>query len=116
TDQVLGFRRYIETAEARTLRFEEGQDIFSAYLPWAIVFDLADRWQKVCAELAADDRIPDTPHWYSGPAFYSTFSSDSASFGESLSTSVTSASTETSGSSGGGSSGGGGGGGGGGSW
>ena len=116
TDQVLGFRRYIETAEARTLRFEEGQDIFSAYLPWAIVFDLADRWQKVCAELAAEGRIPDTPLWYSGPAFYSTFSSENASFGQSLSASVTSASADTSGSSGGGSSGGGGGGGGGGSW
>lgn len=116
TDQVLGFRRYIETAEARTLRFEEGQDIFSAFLPWAIVFDLAERWQKVCAELAAEGRIPDTPHWYSGPAFYSTFSSPGATFGESLSASVTSASADTSGSSGGGFSGGGGGGGGGGSW
>jgi uncharacterized membrane protein YgcG len=116
TDQVQGFRRYIETAEARTLRFEEGQDIFSAYLPWAIVFNLADRWQKVCAELAAEGRIPDTPHWYAGPAFYSTFGSDGASFGESLSVSVTSASADSSGSGGGGSSGGGGGGGGGGSW
>ena len=46
TDQVQGFRRYIETAEARTLRFEEGQDIFSAYLPWAIVFGEAERWAK----------------------------------------------------------------------
>lgn len=116
TDQVQGFRRYIETAEARTLRFEEGQDIFSAYLPWAIVFDLADRWQKVCAELAAEGRIPDTPIWYAGPAFYSTFTSAGASFGQSLSASVTSASADTSGSSGGGFSGGGGGGGGGGSW
>lgn len=116
TDQVLGFRRYIETAEARTLRFEEGQDIFSAFLPWAIVFDLAERWQKVCAELAAEGRIPDSPAWYSGPAFYSTFGADGASFGESLSVSVTSASADTSGSGGGGSSGGGGGGGGGGSW
>jgi len=113
TDQTLGFRGYIETAEARTLRFEEGQDIFSAFLPWAIVFDLAELWQKVCAELAAEGRIPDTPHWYSGPAFYSTFGSHGASFGQSLSTSVTSASADSSGSGGGGSSGGGGGGGGG---
>lgn len=115
TDQVAGFRRYIETAEARTLRFEEGQDIFSAFLPWAIIFGLAERWQQVCAELAAQGRIPDSPDWYSGPAFYSTFSSGE-SFGETLSASVTSASADTSGSGGGGSSGGGGGGGGGGSW
>ncbi|HHU11526.1 MAG TPA: DUF2207 domain-containing protein [Intrasporangiaceae bacterium] len=113
-DQVEGFRRYIETAEARTLKFEEGQDIFSAFLPWAIIFGLAERWQKVCAELAAQGRIPESPAWYTGPAFYSTFSSGS-SFGESLSTSVSS-SAATSGSGGSGSSGGGGGGGGGGSW
>ncbi|MDO5504433.1 MAG: DUF2207 domain-containing protein [Actinomycetia bacterium] len=118
-DQVQGFKRYIETAEARTLRFEEGQDIFSAYLPWAIVFGLADRWQKVCAELAAAGRIPDEPAWYVGPAFYSTFSGSSASsFGESFASSVTtaSASASSSGSGGSGFSGGGGGGGGGGSW
>ncbi len=58
-------------------------------------------------------RIPDSPVWYSGPAFYSSFDSGS-SFGDSLSTSVSS--STSSGSSGGGSSGGGGGGGGGGSW
>ena len=114
TDQVVGFRRYIETAEAGQLRFEEGQDIFSAYLPWAIMFDLADRWQAVCAELAAAGRIPAAPIWYSGPAFYDTYSAGS-SFGDSLNTSTTSNSS-SSGSSGGGSSGGGGGGGGGGSW
>lgn len=100
--------------EAGQLRFEEGQDIFSAYLPWAIMFDLADRWQAVCAELAAAGRIPAAPIWYSGPAFYDTYSAGS-SFGDSLNTSTTSNSS-SSGSSGGGSSGGGGGGGGGGSW
>lgn len=117
TDQVVGFRRYLETAEAGSLRFEEGQDIFSAYLPWAIVFGVADRWQRVCAELAAQGRIPDSPNWYVGPAFYSSFDSGS-SFGDSLSSSVTSSSGSAggSGAGGGGMAGGGGGGGGGGSW
>ena len=31
--QSLGFRRYLATAEANQLRFEEGEDIFSRYLP-----------------------------------------------------------------------------------
>ena len=44
TDQVQGFRTYLATAEAEQLRFEEGEDIFSKYLPWAIAFDLTDRW------------------------------------------------------------------------
>jgi hypothetical protein len=70
TDQTVGFRTYLATAEADQLRFEEGEDIFSRYLPWAIVFDLADRWQRVCAELVAAGRIPPDPIWYTGPAYY----------------------------------------------
>jgi uncharacterized membrane protein YgcG len=70
TDQTVGFRTYLATAEADQLRFEEGEDIFSRYLPWAIVFDLADRWQRVCAELVAAGRIPPDPVWYTGPAYF----------------------------------------------
>lgn len=70
TDQLLGFRLYLATAEAHQLRFEEGEDIFSRYLPWAIVFELADRWQRICAQLAAQGRIPAEPDWYSGPSYY----------------------------------------------
>jgi hypothetical protein len=71
TDQLIGFRTYLATAEADQLRFEEGEDIFSRYLPWAIAFDLADRWQRVCAQLVAAGRIPSDPYWYSGPSYYS---------------------------------------------
>jgi hypothetical protein len=70
TDQLIGFRKYLATAEADQLKFEEGEDIFSKYLPWAIVFGLADRWQKVCAELVAAGRIPKDPLWYDGPSYY----------------------------------------------
>lgn len=67
TDQVEGFRTYLATAEADQLRFEEGEDIFSRYLPWAIVFGLADRWAKVCGDLVAMGRLPNvTPYWYYG--------------------------------------------------
>ena len=41
------------TAEADQLRFEEGADIFSRYLPYAIVFGEADRWVRVFGPLAA---------------------------------------------------------------
>lgn len=71
TDQLVGFRTYLATAEADQLRFEEGEDIFSKYLPWAIAFGLADRWQRVCAQLVAAGRITPDPYWYSGPAYYS---------------------------------------------
>lgn len=71
TDQLIGFRTYLATAEADQLRFEEGEDIFSKYLPWAIAFGLADRWQRVCAQLVAAGRITPDPYWYTGPSYYS---------------------------------------------
>ena len=41
--QSLGFRMYLETAEASQIRFEEASAVFSRYLPYAIVFGVADR-------------------------------------------------------------------------
>jgi uncharacterized membrane protein YgcG len=73
-DQVEGFRKYLATAEADQLRFEEGEDIFSKYLPWAIIFELADRWAKICQDLVAMGRLPDTtPYWFVGNYHISSF-------------------------------------------
>ncbi|WOP17858.1 DUF2207 domain-containing protein [Raineyella sp. LH-20] len=75
TDQTEGFREYLATAEADQLRFEEGEDIFSRYLPWAISFDLADRWARVCQDLVAAGRLPEIqPTWYIGQFYLPTFS------------------------------------------
>ena len=124
-DQVEGFRIYLATAEADQLKFEEGEDIFSKYLPWAIIFELADRWAKICGDLVAMGRLPNqTPYWYVGNYQMTAFNT---SF---LTSSLTSAATPVASSSGaggtgfgggsafggGGFSGGGGGGGGSGSW
>ncbi|MDO5503021.1 MAG: DUF2207 domain-containing protein [Actinomycetia bacterium] len=51
--QALGFQRYLATAEARQIRLEEAQDLFSRFLPWAIAFGVADQWSKTFAEAAA---------------------------------------------------------------
>ena len=122
-DQLVGFKKYLSTAEASQLRFEEGQDVYSRYLPWAIAFDLADRWARVCKELADQGRIPSQPGWYSGPSYYSNpwvFAGMASSMSSSFSPPPTPSSGGGGGSSsgfgGGGFSGGGGGGGGGGSW
>lgn len=70
TDQVQGFQEYLATAEAGQLRFEEGQDIFSQYLPWAIAFGLADRWARLCEQLVATGRLaPTVPYWYYGDPY-----------------------------------------------
>lgn len=120
-----GFRLYLETAETDTLRFEEGQDIFSKYLPYAIVFSVADRWTKLFARLGEEGRYQPNTAWYSGDDAFtaatlsSSVSSLTTSLGESMASAVaaarqsaaaTSGSSGSSGSSGGGGSGGGGGG------
>ena len=123
-DQVEGFRLYLSTAEADQLRFEEGEDIFSKYLPWAIMFELADRWAKICGDLVAAGRLPnETPYWYYGAynmaAFNTGFLTSSLTTAATPAPSSGSSGTGFGGGSsfgGGGFSGGGGGGGGGGSW
>lgn len=51
--QALGFREYLTKAEASQIRFEEAADLFSRYLPYAIVFEVADRWARLFGEVAA---------------------------------------------------------------
>ncbi|MGZ0146099.1 DUF2207 domain-containing protein [Kribbella sp. WER1] len=126
TDQIVGFRKYLSTAEADQLRFEDGEDIFSKYLPWAIVLGLADRWQQVCKQLVDSGRLTPAPSWYTGSSSYydsgwtagSISTTVSSTFAEppSPSTGGGSSSGFSSSSSSSSSSGGGGGGGGGGSW
>jgi uncharacterized membrane protein len=125
TDQVLGFRKYLTTAEADQLRFEEGEDIFSKYLPWAIIFGIADRWQQLCKQLVDDGRLTPDPGWYVGPSYYDSGWSANLVTNTVTSTFSEPATPSTSSGDGGGSSsgfssssssGGGGGGGGGGSW
>jgi hypothetical protein len=124
--QVMGFRAYLQTAEADQIRFEEGQDLFSRYLPFAIVFGLAERWSERFADLAVRGVAATVPAWYvgrDGGAFdYTGFGHTVHSFGGSVAEGISTVdlvswgSSGGSGLSGGGSSGGGGGGGGGGSW
>jgi uncharacterized membrane protein YgcG len=115
--RVRGFRTYIDTAETREMQFQEKENIFSRYLPYAVVFGLTEKWAAAFAGLG--DQPPDTS-WYIGthPFTVAAFTSSISSF--STVTAGTIASTPggsgSSGFGGGGSSGGGGGGGGGGSW
>ena len=57
--QLLGFKKYLATAEAEQFGFEEAAGIFSRYLPWAIVFGVADHWAKVFADIATAARDQD---------------------------------------------------------
>jgi uncharacterized membrane protein YgcG len=124
--QSLGFKRYLETAEANQLRFEEGEDLFSRYLPFAIVFGVAERWAGIFEQLARQGRTVAEPTWYVGPYFGpghfwlggAHFGQAMNAFSETASATIAAPTPGSSGGSGfsGGFSGGGGGGGGGGGW
>src|SRR5207302_5182040 len=45
-EQVLGFRRFITTAETERMQFAEEEGIFAKYLPYAIVFGATKQWAK----------------------------------------------------------------------
>ncbi len=115
-----GFRRFIDESEKERARFAERKNLFSEYLPYAVVFGATDKWARAFAGL--DDQPPDTSSWYLGRTAldYAVLSSAIDGFtvtsAGTLASSPPSSSSGASGFSGGGFSGGGGGGGGGGSW
>jgi uncharacterized membrane protein YgcG len=102
--QALGFKEYLTTAEAGQIAFEEASNVFSRYLPYAVVFGVADRWARTFAEVAkAAEAVGQPlmmPTWYlwSGSAFPD-FTSI-ANGVESFSTTSTGTFTSTPGSSG----------------
>ena len=117
TRRVNGFRVVIEKAEEHMATWAEQENVFTRFLPYAVVFGVTDKWAKAFEALG---EVPDDMSWYvsSRPFVYSDFGESIDSF--TITTSGTIASTPAgsggSGFGGGGSSGGGGGGGGGGSW
>jgi uncharacterized membrane protein YgcG len=123
--QAQGFELFLSTADGNKLRFEEGSDIFSMYLPFAIAFGVADKWSATFEKLAAEGHRLAEPTWYGGQT-YGMFWATQHDFGSTMNNFVsfagTAISAPTPGSSGGsgfgggGFSGGGGGGGGGGGW
>lgn len=120
-EQLLGFREYIATAEAHELRWQEGEDLFSKYLPYAIMFNLAHRWTQLFDELRAKGIYTAEPSWYYGPSMshmygFGGLSNISTGLSQTISSSVSAAASQASSSGGAGGVGGGVGGGGGGTW
>ncbi len=116
--QLEGFRRFIVDSESRRAEFAERANLFTEYLPYAIVFGCVDKWSKAFADLHTGE-LPDTQTWYVGThRFHAGDFSKSMNGFASVAGSTMSSTPGGSGGSGfsGGSSGGGGGGGGGGSW
>jgi uncharacterized membrane protein len=110
----------MEIAEKERARFAERENIFSDYLPYAIVFGCVEKWARAFKDI---DATAATSSWYAGSSSLAAFSasdlsSNLSSFSNQVSSTIASTPGGSGGSgfSGGGSGGGGGGGGGGGSW
>jgi len=114
--RVRGFRTVIATAETNMARFAEKENLFTRYLPYAIVFGLTEKWARAFEVLG--EPPPDTSWYVSSNAFaYSAFSDTMDGFTVTTAGTIASTPSGSGGSGfGGGSAGGGGGGGGGGSW
>ena len=115
--KTLGFRLYMTRAEKERQAFAEKAEIFTQYLPYAIVFGCVHRWAKAFEGI---DTSVAVSTWYqgAGPFYPAVFASSLEGFSSTLSTTIaqTPAGSGGSGGGGGGFSGGGGGGGGGGAW
>lgn len=113
--QAKGFKLFLEKAEKYRLKWQEKENIFETYLPYAMAFGVADKWTKAFADLQKQ-----APSWYHGNGntfntviFWSALNSFSTASAKSF---APPAASGSSGFGSGGFSGGGFGGGGGGSW
>ena len=111
-----GYRLFISKVETHRQRFFEKKNMFNEVLPYAMVFELTDKYIKAMGDLGIEKQ---TSSWYRGTNAFvlGSFASSMNSFSQSVGTAISSAPKSSgSSSSGGGFSGGGFGGGGGGSW
>jgi len=115
--QIQGFRLYMKTAELYRQQFNEKENIFEKFLPYAMVFGMTKLWIRKMEDIYGKKYFDNYhPGWYSGIAM-ANFNADSfTSQINSMSASIAQNIGTVSGAGGAGSVGGGGGGGGGGSW
>jgi Predicted membrane protein (DUF2207) len=119
TRRVEGFRVVIEKAEEHMSKWAEQQNVFTRFLPYAVVFGVTDKWAKAFESLGQMPSDSDMTWYVSSRVFvYSQFADSLDSFAVTTSGTISSTPSGSGGSGfgGGGFSGGGGGGGGGGSW
>ncbi|MBO3747295.1 DUF2207 domain-containing protein [Streptosporangiaceae bacterium NEAU-GS5] len=62
---TLGFREHLSAGDIGQVPDGQRVEMFSRYLPYAVVFDSVDRWARVVAAIRSDG---DNLYWYHGPA------------------------------------------------
>lgn len=118
--RIKGFKLYMDTAEKYRQKFNEKENIFEKFLPYAIMFGITKQWIRKMEQIYGQEYFTHYhPVWFIGPSFANfnvdSVASEISSMSSHMSSTILS-SPSSSGSGGGGFSGGGGGGGGGGGW
>ncbi|MEI6144021.1 MAG: DUF2207 domain-containing protein [Candidatus Berkelbacteria bacterium] len=118
--RIQGFKLYMDTAERFRQKFNEKENIFEKFLPYAIMFGMTKEWVKKMKDIYGEKYFNNYhPIWFYGTGFENfdadSFASEISSMSSNMASTISS-SPSSSGSGGGGFSGGGGGGGGGGGW
>ncbi len=65
---TLGFREYLAGASVDDVPAGQRVELFSRYLPYAVIFDSVDRWARVVSTFNGNGRQTDHLYWYQGPA------------------------------------------------
>ncbi|WP_205826392.1 DUF2207 domain-containing protein [Microbispora catharanthi] len=65
---TLGFREYLAGASVDDVPAGQRVELFSRYLPYAVIFDSVDRWARVVSAFNGNGRQTDHLYWYQGPA------------------------------------------------
>jgi len=65
---TLGFRRYLAEGGIGDVPPERRIELFSRYLPYAVIFDNVDRWARVVSSFTGNGEQRDHLYWYQGPA------------------------------------------------
>ncbi|MER6951739.1 DUF2207 domain-containing protein [Nonomuraea sp. NPDC000554] len=65
---TLAFREYLFSGELGEVPEQHRVELFSRYLPYAVIFDGVEHWSRVVASVTGNGRQSDNLYWYQGPA------------------------------------------------
>ncbi|MFI6899666.1 DUF2207 domain-containing protein [Nonomuraea sp. NPDC050394] len=65
---TLSFRQYLFSGELENVPEQHRVELFSRYLPYAVIFDGVEHWSRVVASVTGNGHQADNLYWYHGPA------------------------------------------------
>ncbi|WP_101785707.1 DUF2207 domain-containing protein [Nonomuraea indica] len=65
---TLAFREYLFSGDLGEVPEQHRVELFSRYLPYAVIFDGVEHWSRVVASVTGNGHQADNLYWYHGPA------------------------------------------------